>query len=123
MSEKSKCIFLTFFFIKKEYSYAYITVKTIKTNIFYILTFREYIAYEYSFQFISIDWTNISIILEKNIPQQENGIDCGIFVCEYAENLARNSKFEFTQKDTDFIRERIKMEVILSKLIQDPINM
>ena len=45
------------------------------------------------------------------------------FVGEYAENLARNSKFEYTQKDTDFIRERIKTEVILSKLIQDPINM
>ena len=72
---------------------------------------------------MNIDWTNISIILEKNIPQQENGIDCGIFVCKYAENLARNSKFKFTQKDTDFIREQIKMEVILSKLIQDPKNM
>ena len=32
--------------------------------------------------------------LKKNIPEQKNGIDCGVFLCEYAQNLARKSKFQ-----------------------------
>ena len=78
--------------------------------------------YEYTDQFTPVKWENIKISLEECIPQQQNGIDCGIFVCEYAENLARGSKFLFNQEDTYFIRERIKTEIVLTTLIQDPFN-
>ena len=61
--------------------------------------------------------------LKQNIPEQKNGIDCGVFLCEYAENLAPKSKFQFTQQDTEFIRECIKTEISLMALIQDPLNM
>ena len=70
-----------------------------------------------------MQWKNVPISLETCIPQQQNGIDYGIFVCEYAENFARRSKFLFHQEDTDFIRERIKTEITLTTLIQDPLNM
>ena len=46
-----------------------------------------------------------------------------MFLCEYAENLARKSKFQFTQNDMEFIRERMKTEISLTALIQDPLNM
>ena len=46
-----------------------------------------------------------------------------MFLCEYAENLARKSKFQFTQNDMEFIRERMKTEISLMALIQDPLNM
>ena len=58
--------------------------------------------------------------LKKNIPEQKYGIDGGVFLCEYAKNLARKSKFQFTQQDTEFIREHMKTEI---SLIQDPLNM
>ena len=50
-------------------------------------------------------------------------LNCGVFLCEYAENLARKSKFQFTQHDTKFITERMKIEISLMALIQDPLNM
>ena len=61
--------------------------------------------------------------LKKNIPEQKNGIDCGVFLCEYAENLARKSKFQFTQNNMEFITECMKTEISLTALIQDPLNM
>ena len=33
----------------------------------------------------------------RNIPIQTNSVDCGIFVCLYAEHLARLAPFNFTQ--------------------------
>ena len=77
----------------------------------------------YSIQFTPVQWRNVEVSIEKNIPEQKNGIDCGVFLCEYAENLARKSKFQFTQHDTKFIRERMKIEISLMALIQDPLNM
>jgi len=102
---------MTFFF-KKSTSFS-----------LYFSIFREYIAYEFSLQVIPINWFNIELTVERKIPQQTNGFDCGIFVCEYAENISRKSNFNFTQKDTDFIRERIKTEIMLGTLIPDPLNM
>ena len=69
-----------------------------------------------------ITWHTIELSIEKHIPQQTNGFDCGIFVCEYAENISRKAEFNFTQKDTDFIRERIKTEIILGTLMPDALN-
>ena len=61
--------------------------------------------------------------LKKTYQNKKNGIDCGVFLCEYAQNLARKSKFQFTQQDMEFIRERMKTEISLTTLIQDPLNM
>lgn len=33
----------------------------------------------------------------KDIPQQKNGYDCGVFTCKYAERLSLNKPFDFTQ--------------------------
>ena len=63
------------------------------------------------------------VSIEKNIPEQENGIDCGVFLREYAENLAQKLKFQFTQNDMEFIREHMKTEISQTALIQDPLNM
>ena len=71
---------------------------------------------------MSLNWLNVELSIEKDIPKQTNGYDCGIFVCEYAEKLSRKENFNFTQKDTDFIRERIKTEIMLGTLIPDPLN-
>ena len=83
---------------------------------------REYIAYEFSHRFLKLNWLNVELSIEKDIPKQTNGFDCGIFVCEYAENISRKAKFKFSQNDTYFIRERIKTEIMLGRLIPDPLN-
>ena len=69
-----------------------------------------------------ITWQTIELSIEKHIPQQTNGFDCGIFVCEYAETISRKADFNFTQKDTNFIRESIKTEIILGTLMPDALN-
>ena len=38
-------------------------------------------------------------------PKQENGGDCGVFVCQVAEFLSRNVKPRFSQKDMPFFRD------------------
>lgn len=60
------------------------------------------------------DWKLESV---KNIPQQQNLNDCGVFVCTFAEYLAANRKFNFTQKDIDYFRKKITYEILHSKLL------
>ena len=84
--------------------------------------FREYIAYEFTCRFVEMDYRQVDLFIEKNIPKQSNAYDCGIFVCEYAENISRKADFNFSQNDTYLIRERIKTEIMLGTLIPDPLN-
>ena len=83
---------------------------------------REYIAYEFSQRFMKLSWINVELAIEKNIPKQTNHFDCGIFVCEYTENISCKANFNFNQNDTHFIRECIKTEIILETSIPDPLN-
>ena len=41
------------------------------------------------------------------IPEQMNGYDCGMFICTYADYLAQDLEFDFTQEDMP--RFRLKM--------------
>ena len=34
---------------------------------------------------------------ERDIPQQLNGSDCGMFACKYAEYISRDAPITFTQ--------------------------
>lgn len=51
-------------------------------------------------------------------PQQKNLWDCGVFVCIFAEYLARDAKFDFTQKDMRRFRKQINLEITNDKLIK-----
>ena len=42
--------------------------------------------------------------LMKDIPQQTNCSDCGMFVCKYAEYLSRKKPLSFTQTDMPHFR-------------------
>lgn len=56
----------------------------------------------------------------KNItdcPQQENYWDCGVFVCMFAEHLARDAPFNFTQDNMVELRNQISLEIKTKKLI------
>ncbi|XP_075549854.1 sentrin-specific protease 1-like isoform X1 [Dermacentor variabilis] len=53
----------------------------------------------------------------KNLPQQTNSHDCGVFVCLYAECLARGASFNFSARDIQRLRYRIAFEILSGKLM------
>ncbi|XP_045185319.2 sentrin-specific protease 1-like isoform X2 [Mercenaria mercenaria] len=54
----------------------------------------------------------------KDIPQQMNGSDCGMFACKYAEYITREASITFTQEDMPYFRRRMVYEIVSAKLLQ-----
>lgn len=63
------------------------------------------------------DMSGWHCITHKNIPAQQNGSDCGVFMCMYARHLARSKPFSFSQDDMPIIREHMVLEMLEQKLI------
>ncbi|CAH1390774.1 unnamed protein product [Nezara viridula] len=61
-----------------------------------------------------IDWKVQNI---KNIPQQMNGSDCGIFACTYAEYCSRRAPFDFDQSKMQYFRRKMIYEIISGQLL------
>ncbi|KAI5636044.1 hypothetical protein NE865_11245 [Phthorimaea operculella] len=53
----------------------------------------------------------------KDIPQQMNGSDCGMFACTFAEFAARNAPFSFTQTHMPYLRRKAALEILTGKLL------
>jgi sentrin-specific protease 1 len=48
----------------------------------------------------------------QDVPQQENGYDCGMFTCCFLEALSRGEEtFNFSQKDMPYLRRRFIWEI------------
>ncbi|XP_073986869.1 uncharacterized protein isoform X2 [Rhodnius prolixus] len=79
---------------------------------------EEYIIEEYKDkkgeQFNMEAWSKNNV---KDIPQQMNGSDCGVFCCTFAEFLSRRAKFTFLQKDMPEIRQKMIYEIVTGKLL------
>ncbi|KAK9659893.1 hypothetical protein K7432_018327 [Basidiobolus ranarum] len=60
------------------------------------------------------DWIDYA---PKNIPSQQNGFDCGVFTCMFAEYISRNEPFDFNQKHMKYIRRRMIWEIIQKHLV------
>ncbi|KAI8388062.1 uncharacterized protein BYT42DRAFT_220418 [Radiomyces spectabilis] len=54
------------------------------------------------------DWTSNT---PKDIPHQKNMSDCGVFTCTFAERLAGNRSFDFSQEDMTLIRRRMVLSI------------
>jgi len=50
-------------------------------------------------------------------PQQENGADCGIFACKFAEFISREAPVNFTQEDMPYYRKRMIWEIAKKQLL------
>lgn len=59
-------------------------------------------------------WTTIN---RKDIPQQHNGSDCGMFACRFAEYITRRARINFTQKDMEYFRQRTMYEILQKQLL------
>ena len=60
---------------------------------------------------------NFKAVNVKDIPQQMNGSDCGMFTCKFAEYLSRNANISFTQEDMPYFRRRMIYEIVKAKLM------
>lgn len=52
----------------------------------------------------------------ENIPRQDNGNDCGVFSCIFAEVISRNKQINFTQENIPYFRDRMIVEILEGKL-------
>ena len=50
-------------------------------------------------------------------PQQTNGYDCSVFVCQYAESISRRMHPSFTQNDMPSLRRNMVWEVMKGRLL------
>ena len=60
------------------------------------------------------DWT---ICCAADVPEQQNGSDCGVFACQYAEFLLRRCSFTFSQQDMPYFRKKMVYEIVTKKLL------
>ena len=56
------------------------------------------------------------IKIRNDIPQQTNGVDCGVFVCQYAERISRKGLMDFQQEDMSKARKTMTVELLEGKL-------
>ena len=67
----------------------------------------------------NIDWGQQADweIGQEDVPQQDNGSDCGVFVCQFFECESRNAPFYFTAADMPQLRKVMKYEIITQDLL------
>ena len=53
----------------------------------------------------------------KTTPQQNNGVDCGMFVLQFARCVALDKKsFDFSQRDMSFLRQLVTIEMLEQRI-------
>ncbi|KAJ8920906.1 hypothetical protein NQ315_015699 [Exocentrus adspersus] len=65
----------------------------------------------------SFDTSDFILENVKDIPQQMNGSDCGMFACTFAEFLTRNAKITFSQDHMPYLRKKTILEIITGELL------
>ena len=64
-----------------------------------------------------LDTSDWSKVIAKEIPQQMNGSDCGMFTCKFAEYKSRRARFTFSQKNMPYFRRRMVYEIVKNTLM------
>jgi len=80
-------------------------------------TILTYLTEEYYERFRSVMDIDPWQLLTAKCPSQKNGVDCGVFVCVFAEYLSRNAPFNFTQQHMFSFRLLILHELETKRLI------
>jgi len=63
------------------------------------------------------DTSSFNSEIVKDIPQQMNGSDCGMFTCKFAEYLSRDAPISFSQEDMPYYRRRMIYEIVKNNLM------
>lgn len=64
--------------------------------------------------FDTSDWTVESV---RDCPMQQNGSDCGVFSCMFAEFISRDSRISFSQQHMQYFRRKMVYEISSGKLL------
>lgn len=64
------------------------------------------------------DTSDFLIESVRNVPQQNNGSDCGVFSCMFAEFICRDREITFSQSNMDYFRHKMILEIVQGKLMQ-----
>jgi hypothetical protein len=57
--------------------------------------------------------------VSQSMPLQENGSDCGLFLCVAADYIAKGKNTDFSQKDMRYFRQRVHYELIVGARFND----
>jgi len=60
-----------------------------------------------------------SVEAHREVPKQENGYDCGLFVPLFAEHVSRRSFLDFTQGDVsnNHLRQSVVLDIVQGKIL------
>ncbi|XP_037720161.1 ubiquitin-like-specific protease 1 [Drosophila subpulchrella] len=64
----------------------------------------------------SFDTSNFRIEKARNVPQQKNNSDCGVFSCMFAEYITRNAPITFSQDKMVYFRKKMALEIMDGEL-------
>ena len=59
----------------------------------------------------ALDTSGYEKVNVKNIPEQTNDFDCGMFVCRFAEYISRKTAISFTH-NMSYFRRRMIYEIV-----------
>jgi len=60
--------------------------------------------------------------LSPEVPSQNNGHDCGVFVCQYAKAVIQGAGFHFRSKDMQVIRRTMIWEIVTGSISWDHVH-
>lgn len=58
-----------------------------------------------------LDWDSWTLKV-MDVPRQQNGSDCGMFTCQYAECISRDAPISFGQQHMPYFRKRVVYEIL-----------
>ena len=52
-----------------------------------------------------------------DLENKNNGSDCGVFTCKFADFVSRQTPFVFAQGDIPYFRKRLAYEILTKQLL------
>ena len=83
----------------------------------FLKSLKEYMEWEsrtlkLPFNWKDEKWEMTNTVAEVDVPTQTNGVDCGVFMCKYADCHSQDLPFSFVQEDINKIRYRMATEIV-----------
>ena len=78
---------------------------------------KQYMIAESQTKNINFNESEWTLLNKKDIPQQMNNFDCGVFACKFAEYITRDEQFSFSQDHMEYFRQRMVYEIMHNCLL------
>ena len=87
-----------------------------------LTTIRAYLIHEYRRVEGAEPDRGFSPRIITNAPQQTNGFDCGVFVCQFAEHISRRQPIAFSQRHMQSFRNTMIWELVTKTLMNKDLD-